>query len=132
MATAYDSWKEGNCGVDAREAARDEFITERTEELTQQRLTSTVSVAESAAQFTTEELSTFAEASIAKFFVAAHAAKGVERPLANAAYELLRDIGPTIEAHIRRDAESDAASEADKHFPEHDDRDPEGLQAVAA
>lgn len=28
MASAYDSWLEGNCGFDAREAAREERVTE--------------------------------------------------------------------------------------------------------
>lgn len=132
MATAHDSWLEGTCGVDPREDARDEFVAERTKELIAERLADEDQVADAISEFIGyEDDGERLLKSMARFRAAFDIAQ-TDCGMAEAGVALFREITAVATARIKRDAESDATDEGYKRFPEHDDRDPEGLQAVAA
>lgn len=132
MATAYDGWKEGNCGVDSRDDARDEFVAERTKELIAERLADERQVADAVSEFIGyEDDGERLLESLARFRAQFDLAT-TDCGMAEAGLPLFREITAVATARIRRDAESDATSEGYKRFPEHDDRDPEALQQVAA
>ncbi|KRG39118.1 hypothetical protein ARC78_14970 [Stenotrophomonas pictorum JCM 9942] len=132
MATAYDNWKTRNDAIDSREEARDEFIAERTKELTAERLADEDRVADAISEFIGyEDDGERLLKSLARFRAAFDIAQ-TDCGMAEAGLPLFRELSAVATSRIRRDAESDASSEADKHFPEYDDRDPEGLQERAA
>jgi hypothetical protein len=113
MATAYDTWLEGNCGIDAAEEAREEAIAERTKTLVAQRTADLEHVRAGIEDLMLLERADQLERALARFYVAFDAAQ-TDAGMAEAARELFRTLSPTVLQRIREDAETDAAAEYDR------------------
>lgn len=111
MPTGHDHWLEPSAADEAaemREEARGEWIAERAEQLTAERLKDPDRVKD-ALSYGAGELMEF---SLASFFIAFDAAQ-TDADMAHAAMALFRTMTPNVEARIYEDAKEDATREFD-------------------
>ena len=108
MASAYDNWLEGNCGVDDAEEARRERVAERRDELVAERMADVQAVSDALDELIGEDYDDdrVVQGCVARFLVRAAAGEVDE-----AAAELFRDLRPVIKARIHDEAERLAESE---------------------
>lgn len=108
MASAYDNWLEGDCGVDDAEEARAERVAERRDELVAERMANIEAVTDALDELIGEDYDSdrVVQGCVARFLVRAAAGEVDE-----AAAELFRDLRPVIKARIYREAEKQAGSE---------------------
>lgn len=108
MASAYDNWLEGDCGVDDAEEARAERVAERRDVLVAERMASREAVTDALDELIGEDYDSdrVVQGYVARFLVRAAAGEVDE-----AAAELFRDLRPVIKARIYREAEKQAESE---------------------
>ena len=108
MASAYDNWLEGDCGVDDAEEARRERVAERRDELVAERMANIEAVTDALDELIGEDYDSdrVVQGCVARFLVRAAAGEVDE-----AAAELFRDLRPVIKARIYREAEKQAESE---------------------
>lgn len=108
MASAYDNWLEGDCGVDDAEESRRERVAERRDELVAERMADIEAVTDALDELIGEDYDSdrVVQGCVARFIVRA-AAGDVDE----AAAELFRDLRPVIKARIHDEAERMAESE---------------------
>ena len=108
MASAYDNWLEGDCGVDDAEEARRERVAERRDELVAERMADIEAVTDALDELIGEDYDSdrVVQGCVARFLVRAAAGEVDE-----AAAELFRDLRPVIKSRIYREAEKQAGSE---------------------
>ena len=108
MASAYDNWLEGDCGVDDAEEARRERVAERRDELVAERMANIEAVTDALDELIGEDYDSdrVVQGCVARFLVRAAAGEVDE-----AAAELFRDLRPVIKARIHDEAERMAESE---------------------
>lgn len=111
MPTSHDHWLETRADDEAaemREEAREEWIAERAEQLTAERLKDAGRVKD-ALSYGAGDLIEF---SLASFFLAFDAAQ-TDAEMARAALALFRTMTPNVEGRIYEDAKEDATKEFD-------------------
>ena len=108
MASAYDNWLEGNCGVNDAEEARRERVAERRDALVAERMADIEAVTDALDELIGEDYDSdrVVQGCVARFLVRAAAGEVDE-----AAAELFRDLRPVIKARIHDEAERLAESE---------------------
>ena len=114
MATAYDTWLEGDCGVDEAAEAREERIDARTEELVAEMADDEAKVLEAVEDINTLGFDGFLDRAVRDFLTSYRAAPDRAEPVAECARSLFDRLWPTVEAYMRREASTEAEAEEDR------------------
>ena len=110
MASAYDNWLEGDCGVDDAEEARRERVAERRDELVAERMANPEAVGAAIGEWIGEEYSDVFELLLGNFVTQFDAAN-TDADMAAVGANLWRSLRQVAKARIHDEAERMAESE---------------------